>query len=68
MLGALLGISSFGVICVCAWFAWQCWRAWCWMQSAPSLTIQVMTQEEREAFTEHAKARAMKVLYQEVGR
>lgn len=66
----LLGIAWVLVTSICLWLLHACWRAWRFMQTNGSVTIQVMTQEERlaeEAFVEHAKARAWKELYLEVG-
>lgn len=67
---ALLGIAWIMVTTLCLWLFWQCIRLIFWAQKAGSVTIQVMTSEERrqqEEFVEHARRRAWKELYMEVG-
>jgi hypothetical protein len=68
MLWTLLGISWALVVAICVWLLLLIRNAWKWAGKAPSSTIQVMTHEEQEKFVEHARKRAWKALYLEVGR
>jgi hypothetical protein len=65
-----LGIAYALVVTICCWLLHALWTAWRFMARSGSVTIQVMTVEERRAeeeFVEHARRRAWKELYLEVG-
>jgi hypothetical protein len=67
---ALLGIAWLTTTLLAGWLIWQCVRFLVWMRRNGSVTIQLMTAEERleqERFVEHARKRAWKELYLEVG-
>jgi hypothetical protein len=65
-----LGMAFMLTLFVVGWLIVQLVRAWLWLGRSGSATIQVMTVEERrkeEVFVEHARRRAWKELYMEVG-